>query len=153
MLTAPDVSKALQVGGYAAFSASTCGMLVRIFDAHGTGGMDPSEFEMCWRYLQDWKRSFDSYDRDHSGTIEMREFQEALTAMGYRFSPPFYALLMAAFSNQHCGRFAFDNFIQANCELQILSSQFKRLDQDSDGIITVNLEQFLSGLMAGKAMT
>lgn len=151
LLTAEELARALVMGGWQQFSVDLCRMLIKLFDAHGVRAVGPAEFEMLWKFLQDWKRSFDAFDRDHSGSIEVRELQEALGASGMRFTPQFYTVIAFAFNRSHTGHFNFDEFIQLNCEIQMLSGQFRQLDLDQDGVIAVNLEQFLTAIFTCKA--
>lgn len=41
-----------------------------------------NEFKELWQVVNGWKATFASYDRDHSGSVEGHELQQALTSMG-----------------------------------------------------------------------
>lgn len=49
-------------------------------DMSGTMGFN--EFKELWQVVNGWKATFASYDRDHSGSVEAHELQQALTSMG-----------------------------------------------------------------------
>jgi Ca2+-binding EF-hand superfamily protein len=46
---------------------------------------------------QDWRRTFQHFDKDHSGTIDGLELQSALHQFGMKLSPQLLSLLMAKF--------------------------------------------------------
>lgn len=41
-----------------------------------------TEFRELGQVLNGWKATFVSYDRDHSGSVEAHELQQAITSMG-----------------------------------------------------------------------
>ncbi len=48
---------------------------------------DPLQFAGLWKYIKDWRNVFRHFDRDHSGSIDGRELQQALGQFGYNLSP------------------------------------------------------------------
>lgn len=55
------------------------------------------EFAALWKYINDWKMCFDSFDRDRSGSIDTNELQQAFRTFGYNLSPAFCALCITRF--------------------------------------------------------
>ena len=41
-----------------------------------------NEFKELWSVLNGWKQHFMSIDRDHSGTVDPQEMQQAMASMG-----------------------------------------------------------------------
>jgi peflin len=93
--------------------------------------------------------SWDRFDVDRSGSISFQEFQDALTAFGYRLSPNFVQLLFGTYAKKHSrGRgddgerekvLSFDLFVQACISLKRMTDVFKKYDSDRDGYITLSL--------------
>ncbi len=54
-----------------------------LFDTDRSGSINLQEFSALFNYINDWKRMFESIDRDRSGFIE-----EAELAQGRRSPPP-----------------------------------------------------------------
>ncbi len=65
-----------------------------MFDRDQSGTINFQEFADLWRYIQQWKGVFDSYDRDRSGAIEPHELFQAFSNMGYRVSQNFVQLIV-----------------------------------------------------------
>ena len=76
------------------------------------------------------------FDRSGKGSINFEEF----TSFGYRFSEQFYETLFLKFKQ----RVNFDDFIQICVHLQSLTAEFRKLDTDLDGVITIPYEHFVS---------
>ena len=44
-----------------------------MFDRDHSGTIDLNEFQALWTYINQWKGVFDQYDRDRSGQIDANE--------------------------------------------------------------------------------
>ena len=64
-------------------------MMINMFDKDKSGTINIHEFGALFSYINQWKGMFEAIDKDRSGFIEEGEFSQALTQMGYRFSPTF----------------------------------------------------------------
>jgi len=75
-------------------------MMIDMFDRDKSGQINMQEFGALFAYINQWKGLFESIDRDRSGFIEQGEFSEALTKMGYRFSPTFVQNLLGKYDQR-----------------------------------------------------
>lgn len=62
-----------------------------------SGTIDFNEFAGLWRYIEDWKRCFQTFDRDNSGNIDQSEMSMALKSFGYNLSDRFISTLIQKF--------------------------------------------------------
>lgn len=58
--------------------------MIKMFDRDNTGTINVNEFCELWKYLGQWRQTFDRYDVDRSGNISQQELSSALQQMGYR---------------------------------------------------------------------
>lgn len=116
-----------------------------------SGTMGFHEFKELSQVLNSWKMTFASYDRDHSGTVEGHELQQAITHLGnatappphthtqspgvkmplfmpecldfagYNLSPQAMNVIMKRFSTH--GRITFDDFIACCVKLRALTGE------------------------------
>ena len=59
------------------------------------------------KYIEDWKRCFQTFDADGSGTIDFNELKTALKTFGYNLSDSFIDLLIKKYDkygNVHSSR-------------------------------------------------
>ena len=129
--------------------------------------MSFQDFGALWKYVTDWQTCFRSFDTDNSGNIDQNELKTALTSFGYRLSDNLIGMLIRKFDRFGRGTILFDDFIQCCIilyvsnglnslfqaagsmstillSLQTLTSSFRAMDHDMDGVITIHYEQFLS---------
>merc|ERR1712107_718868 len=72
---------------------------------------------------------FEAIDKDRSGFIEEGELTQALTQMGYRFSPTFIQNLLLKY-DQKTKRMTLDNFIVASVQIKRLTDSFRSRDRE-----------------------
>ncbi|PVU94046.1 hypothetical protein BB561_002838 [Smittium simulii] len=84
VLEADELQRALINGDWSPFSIDTVRLMITMFDADLSGTIDFYEFCGLWRYIEDWKKCFRTFDRDGSGSIDRRELFDALNAFGFR---------------------------------------------------------------------
>lgn len=65
-----------------------------IFDRDQSGTIDFREFQQLWHYINQWKGAFDRYDQDRSGAIEGHELHRAFAEMGFNVSANFVGLVL-----------------------------------------------------------
>ncbi|CAK5085197.1 unnamed protein product [Meloidogyne enterolobii] len=149
-ISSDELQRALSNGTWRPFNPETCRIMISMFDSDNDGGISFNEFQALWNYVNDWSRTFRTFDRDNSGNIDRGELMSALTQFGYRLSGPFYDMLMQKFDRTHSGRVNFDDFIQLCVVLQTLTAAFREKDSDRDGWIRIHYEEFLTMVFSMK---
>ncbi|CAG8597142.1 7103_t:CDS:2 [Cetraspora pellucida] len=149
-LTAAELQKALINGDWSPFNIETVRLMMNMFDTDNTGTINFSEFAGLWRYIEDWKKCFQTFDVDKSGTVNFQELKTAMKTFGYNLSDNFVSLLIKKYDKYGGtknkigkGDVTFDNFVQSCVTVKTLTDSFRRFDTDNDGWIMINYEQFL----------
>ncbi|KAI8643914.1 hypothetical protein BD408DRAFT_341435 [Parasitella parasitica] len=148
-LSADELQKALINGDWSPFNIETVRLMVNMFDTDNSGTIKYEEFAGLWKYIEDWKRCFQTFDVDRSGTINENEMGIALRSFGFNVSSTFIKTLIQKFDryatikNTGKGDVSFDNFVQACVTMKTLTDSFKQFDNNHDGWIQINYEQFL----------
>ncbi|EIE82571.1 hypothetical protein RO3G_07276 [Rhizopus delemar RA 99-880] len=146
-LSVDELQRALVNGDWSPFNIETVRTMVNMFDKDNSGTIDFNEFAGLWRYIEDWKRCFQTFDRDNSGNIDQSEMSMALKSFGYNLSDRFISTLIQKFDkyghSAQKGNVTFDNFVQACVTVKTLTDSFRQFDTDNDGWIQINYEQFL----------
>ena len=125
-------------------------MLLGIFDKDNSGTIDIREFQQLWQYINQWKGIFDRYDRDKSGNIDANELYTAYNEMGFRVSAQFCQMVVTRFDRLSKRSLKFDDFIQTCVMLRGLTEAFKARDTNTNGIVQVNYEDFMTMAIANK---
>ncbi|OXA64138.1 programmed cell death protein 6 [Folsomia candida] len=145
-----ELQAALSNGTWTPFNPETVRLMIGMFDRDNSGTINFDEFGALWKYVTDWQQCFRSFDRDNSGTIDRGELQNALTTFGYRLQPPTVDIMLKKFDRIGRGTIAFDDFIQCCVVLHTLTSSFRQIDTDQDGVIQIHYEQFLQMVLGLK---
>ncbi|CAG8512461.1 6933_t:CDS:2 [Rhizophagus irregularis] len=146
-LTTEELQKALINGDWSPFNIETVRLMMNMFDTDNSGTIAFQEFTGLWRYIEDWKKCFQTFDADGSGTINFAELKNALRTFGYNLSDNFINLLIKKYdkyggkNNAGKGDVTFDNFVQSCVTVKTLTDAFRRYDTDNDGWILINYEQ------------
>ncbi|XP_028282389.1 sorcin-like [Parambassis ranga] len=133
-------------GSYQPFSLETCILMISMLDRDMSGTMGFNEFKELSQVLNAWRMTFASFDRDHSGTVEGPELQQAIASMGYHLSPQAMNCIMKRYSNG--GRIRFDDFISCCVRLRALTDQFRRRDTSQTGNATFQYDDFIQVTMS-----
>ncbi|XP_056236531.1 sorcin-like isoform X3 [Seriola aureovittata] len=133
-------------GSYQPFSLDTCRLMISMLDRDMSGSMGFAEFRDLWQALNGWKNNFASFDRDHSGTVEGHEMQQAITTMGYNLSPQAMNCIMKRYSIH--GRIPFDDFVSCSVRLRALTDQFRRRDTNQTGSASFHYDDFIQVTMS-----
>ncbi|CAO3683028.1 unnamed protein product [Umbelopsis ramanniana] len=142
-LTVDELQRALVNGDWSPFNIETVRNIVNMFDTNNTGTIDFNEFAGLWKYIEDWKQCFQTFDADGSGSIDRNEMRTALRTFGYNLSDKFINLLIQKYDKYGRGDVTFDNFVQASVTVKTLTDSFRKFDTDNDGWIQISYEQFL----------
>ncbi|KAL1921769.1 uncharacterized protein VTP21DRAFT_10411 [Calcarisporiella thermophila] len=142
-LTVEELQRALINGDWSPFNIETCRMMINMFDVDNSGTINYQEFAGLWRYIEEWKRCFQTFDQDGSGTINFQELKTALRSFGYNLSDNFIRLLIKKYDKYGTQDITFDLFLQACVTVKTLTDAFRRFDVNASGWIQINYEQFL----------
>jgi len=154
MINATELERALINGDWTPFDLDTVKMLMTIFDVDRSGTIGFNEFSGLWKYIKDWQNVFRHFDRDRSGSIDGGELRDALGQFGYNLSPQLLDLLQRKYANQSAARggpppgISFDRFVRACVVVKQLSESFQKLDNDRDGWIQINYDQFMHTVLS-----
>ncbi|KAJ2009622.1 hypothetical protein GGI04_000274 [Coemansia thaxteri] len=149
-LEAGELQQALVNGDWSRFSMDTVRLMIAMFDRDRNGTIGFDEFVGLWRYIEEWKQCFRTFDRDNSGTIDRGELNQALSAFGFRVSPQVVDSLVRKYDLQGRGAITFDNFINACVTIRSLTDSFRRLDHDQDGWVNMDYDTFLQLVISNK---
>ncbi|KAH7970558.1 hypothetical protein HPB49_010415 [Dermacentor silvarum] len=138
-----ELQQCLSNGSWKPFNPETVRMMINIFDRSRTGTVSFDEFVSLWKYINDWLRCFQDFDKDRSGSIDRNELRDALTSFGYRLSVETVDLLLRKYDREKKGSINFDDYILCCITLQTITNAFKSYDTDRDGFITISYEDFL----------
>lgn len=126
------------------FSETASNYFVRTFDVDQDGRINHDELlEMC-SYIKNWSTVFNNYDKDKTNFIDSEVLNTALTEMGFRFSPQFIQLMMKCCSHSDdCKKIDREQFIIMCIKLQRFTDQFRERDNDRNGVVTIDFEDFI----------
>jgi len=96
-ISATELQACLSNGTWEPFNSETVKLMVAMFDRDHKGQLNYDEFKQLWKYIEDWRQCFTSFDKDKSSYISKEELKQALTTFGYQLSDGFYDLMMARF--------------------------------------------------------
>ncbi|CEG82169.1 hypothetical protein RMATCC62417_16280 [Rhizopus microsporus] len=150
-LSADELQRALINGDWSPFNIETVRLMVNMFDSDNSGTINFNEFSGLWKYIEDWKKCFQAFDVDRSGSINETEMGNALRTFGFNVSPKFINTLIQKFDRYGKGDVTFDNFVQACVTVKTLTDSFRQFDNDNDGWIQINYEQFLDLVVRQRA--
>ncbi|KAM0951055.1 putative calcium-binding protein CML48/49/50 [Dioscorea sansibarensis] len=127
------------------FSIRTVHLLMYLFTSSNTRKIGPKEFTSLFYSLQNWRNTFERFDRDRSGKIDSSELREALFSMGYAVSPTVLDLLVSKFDKSGGKNRAieYDNFIECCLTVKGLTEKFKEKDKMYSGSATFSYESFM----------
>ncbi|KAK9294430.1 hypothetical protein QLX08_010952 [Tetragonisca angustula] len=120
-ITAEELQQALSNGTWTPFNPETVRLMIGMFDIDKT---DPDSSGM--------------FDKNQKGTVSFEEFGAL-----WKLSDQIIDTLIRKYDRAGRGTIYFDDFIQCCVVLYTLTSAFRQLDTDLDGVITIHYEQFL----------
>lgn len=142
-ITAKELKAALVNAQGQTFSETACNLMIGMFDKDRTGHINLEEFEKLYTYVNQWLAVFKTYDMDQSGAIEEKELSNALSQMGFRFTPDFITFL-AKRSDPREGKITVDHFIVLCVQIQRFTEAFRTRDTEQNGTVTIGFEDFLN---------
>jgi Ca2+-binding EF-hand superfamily protein len=111
-INATELQACLSNGTWEPFNAETIKLMITMFDKNHKGQLNYEEFKQLWKYIEDWRQCFLSFDKDKSGYINKEELKLALTTFGYQLTDTFYDLLLTKFVKGGQGKCASINQLQ-----------------------------------------
>ena len=110
------------VGNGSHFSLEACELLIKLFSPGNSRAIDFQGFQQLFHYVNQWKTSYQMFDKDKSGTIDKKELGQSLCQMGYRLSENTVDAILNKFAFKP-GQITFDSFILACVQLHQLTSK------------------------------
>lgn len=143
-ISASELQAALVTGHGKNFSETACKLMIGMFDQDHSGTIDLKEFQSLYNYINGWLATFRSYDKDGSGSIEEGELSQALQQIGFRFSPQFIKYLIDKNDVQNHKSITVDQFIVSMVQIQKFTDAFRARDTEMKGTIVISFEDFMS---------
>ncbi|KAJ2952841.1 hypothetical protein O0L34_g7208 [Tuta absoluta] len=143
LISATELQGALVNAQGQKFSETACRLMIGMFDKDRSGTINLEEFDKLYTYVNQWLAVFKTYDQDQSGSIEEKELGNALTQMGFRFSPDFISFL-AKRNDPKEGKISVDHFIVLCVQIQRFTEAFRVRDTQQNGTVTIQFEDFLN---------
>uniref|UniRef100_A0A8C4F9Q0 Calpain-3 n=1 Tax=Dicentrarchus labrax TaxID=13489 RepID=A0A8C4F9Q0_DICLA len=124
------------------FSLETCRSMIALMDTDGTGKLNLQEFKHLWKKIKAWQLIFKSYDKDKSCTISSFEMRNAVNDAGFHLNNQLYDIIAMRYADEHLN-IDFDSYICCFVRLEGMFRAFNAFDKDGDGIIKLNVLEWL----------
>ncbi|XP_047657256.1 calpain-3b [Tachysurus fulvidraco] len=124
------------------FSLDSCRSMIALMDTDGTGRLNLQEFKHLWNKIKQWKTIFTRYDTDKSGTISSFEMRNAVADAGFQLNHQIHEIIAMRYANEHL-YLDFDSYICCLVRLEGMLRAFKAFDNDGDGLIKLNVLEWL----------
>ncbi|XP_078515755.1 calpain-3 [Lissotriton helveticus] len=124
------------------FTLDSCRSMIALMDTDGTGKLNLEEFQHLWKKLKHWQKIFARYDADRSGTINSYEMRNAVNEGGFHLNNQLYDIITMRYADRHMN-IDFDSFICCFMRLEGMFRAFHAFDKDGDGIIKLNVLEWL----------
>lgn len=131
--------KNLKIDG---FTLESCRSMIALMDTDGCGRLNLQEFQHLWKKIKEWQKIFIKYDADKSGTINSYEMRNAVDEAGFHLNNQLYDIITMRYANKHMN-IDFDSFICCFVRLEGMFRAFNAFDKDGDGIIKLNVLEWL----------
>ncbi|XP_067115997.1 calpain-9 isoform X1 [Osmerus mordax] len=123
-------------------SLSTCHSIINLMDVDNTGQLEFQEFKIFWEKMKKWIMLFLSYDTDRSGKMSSYELRIALKAAGMQLNSKLLQLLGLRFADDNYD-IDFDDYLTCIVRLENMFRVFQALDKNKEGVVNMNMLQFL----------
>ncbi|KAM6906020.1 calpain-3b isoform 2-T2 [Lycodopsis pacificus] len=124
------------------FSLETCRSMIALMDTDGTGKLNLQEFKHLWKKIKEWQLIFKRYDKDKSGSISSFEMRNAVNDAGFHLNKQLYDIIAMRYADEHLN-IDFDSYICCFVRLEGMFRAFNAFDKDGDGIIKLNVLEWL----------
>uniref|UniRef100_G1KRC7 Calpain-3 n=1 Tax=Anolis carolinensis TaxID=28377 RepID=G1KRC7_ANOCA len=124
------------------FALESCRSMIALMDTDGSGKINLEEFQHLWDKIKSWQKIFKHYDTDHSGTINSYEMRNAVKDAGFQLNNQLYDIITMRYADRNMN-IEFDSFICCFVRLEGMFRAFNAFDKDGDGIIKLNVLEWL----------
>lgn len=124
------------------FSLETCRSMIALMDTDGTGKLNLQEFKHLWKKIKEWQLIFKRYDKDKSCSISSFEMRNAVNDAGFQLNKQLYDIIAMRYADEHLS-IDFDSYICCFVRLEGMFRAFNAFDKDGDGIIKLNVLEWL----------
>ncbi|XP_044025926.1 calpain-3b isoform X2 [Siniperca chuatsi] len=124
------------------FSLETCRSMIALMDTDGTGKLNLQEFKHLWEKIKAWQLIFKRYDKDKSCSISSFEMRNAVNDAGFHLNNQLYNIIAMRYADEHLN-IDFDSYICCFVRLEGMFRAFDAFDIDGDGIIKLNVLEWL----------
>ncbi|XP_061013445.1 calpain-3 isoform X2 [Dama dama] len=124
------------------FTLESCRSMIALMDTDGSGRLNLQEFHHLWKKIKTWQKIFKHYDTDQSGTINSYEMRNAVNDAGFHLNNQLYDIITMRYADKHMN-IDFDSFICCFVRLEGMFRAFNAFDKDGDGIIKLNVLEWL----------
>ncbi|KAM3852733.1 calpain-3 isoform 1-T1 [Vipera latastei] len=124
------------------FALESCRSMIALMDTDGSGKINLDEFRHLWTKIKSWQKIFKRYDTDRSGTINSYEMRNAVKDAGFQLNNQLYDIITMRYADRNMN-IEFDSFICCFVRLEGMFRAFQAFDKDGDGIIKLNVLEWL----------
>ncbi|XP_066487050.1 calpain-3 [Tiliqua scincoides] len=124
------------------FALDSCRSMIALMDTDGSGKINFDEFRHLWNKIKSWQKIFTHYDTDCSGTINSYEMRNAVKDAGFQLNNQLYDIITMRYADRNMN-IEFDSFICCFVRLEGMFRAFQAFDKDGDGIIKLNVLEWL----------
>ncbi|XP_042301361.1 calpain-3 [Sceloporus undulatus] len=124
------------------FALESCRSMIALMDTDGSGKINLEEFRHLWNKIKSWQKIFKHYDTDQSGTINSYEMRNAVKDAGFQLNNQLYDIITMRYADRNMN-IEFDSFICCFVRLEGMFRAFNAFDKDGDGIIKLNVLEWL----------
>ncbi|XP_051816599.1 calpain-3b isoform X1 [Acanthochromis polyacanthus] len=124
------------------FSLETCRSMIALMDTDGTGKLNLQEFKHLWRKIKEWQVIFRRYGKDKSCSISSFDMRNAVNDAGFHLNKQLYDIIAMRYADEHLN-IDFDSYICCFVRLEGMFRAFNAFDKDGDGVIKLNVLEWL----------
>ncbi|XP_034435146.1 calpain-3b isoform X3 [Hippoglossus hippoglossus] len=124
------------------FSLETCRSMIALMDTDGTGKLNLQEFKHLWKKIKKWQMIFKRYDKDKTCSISSFEMRNTVNDAGFHLNKQLYDIIAMRYADEHLN-IDFDSYICCFVRLEGMFRAFNAFDKDGDGIIKLNVLEWL----------
>uniref|UniRef100_A0A3Q2YPX0 Calpain-3 n=1 Tax=Hippocampus comes TaxID=109280 RepID=A0A3Q2YPX0_HIPCM len=124
------------------FSLETCRSMIALMDTDGTGKLNLQEFKHLWRKIKQWHVIFKGYDKEQTGSISSFEMRNAVNDAGLHLNKQLYDIIAMRYADKRLN-IDFDSYICCFVRLEGMFRAFNAFDKDGDGLIKLNVLEWL----------